>query len=427
MMIIFLVRWKNSLCHYIDTCRTAFLYLGVCITIFSSCTLSAYEIGPEGTPFDSVHQALTKNALDCLLKNKDQKPSSCMNSLNDCLKKHSTESCLKEANPTTLYLDKYSSTQLASATTWPDDPTDEIGIRGTVTFWGKVKFFCQQYLKNSRGLDVSHGLLCNSHFGNFQFWHAQASSRDESAKNTRDKILAWAKFNYEVAIGAISADKDYCTYFDENPSAISEIMKPSTYPYCKERKAWNFLPSWLRKPYPAYDIATLYGMKCKNPFSSNRCIEDLINSPSKRMDKTIISATGALLHLVQDSYSQSHVRRGDCFEELNPKHNHPQPVSKIVCKPIESYTNYAQYNNETHKVDTQIDHEVSDKWPKIDGSCFSSQNFGNDPITISAKILRHIQEKSKWDDVLVDIGEVFNSVGNEVNSGPGICYGNQVN
>lgn len=411
----------------LDPCRTACFYLCVCMAVFNVSTLSAYEIGPEGTPFDSVHQALTKNALDCLFENADKKPSSCMKSLKDCLDNHSTESCLKDATPTKLYLDKYTPSQMASASMWPDDPTDEIGVRGTLKFGIKMKFSCEQLLKNSRGLDVSHGLLCNSHFGNFQFWHAQTSSKAESAKNTRDKILAWAKFNYEVAIGLIPADKDYCSYFDENPSAISHIMKPPKYPYCKERKAWNFLPSWIRKPYPSYDIATLYGMKCKDPFSSSRCTEDLINSPSKRTEKTILSAAGALIHLVQDSYSQSHVKRGSCFEKIIPKQNRPQPVSKIVCKSIEGFTNYAQYNNDTRRIDIQIDHDLSDKWPKIDDSCFSSQNITNDPITISAIILWHIEKKSKWNDVLKDISEVFNKVNSEANSGPGICYGGQVN
>ena len=395
------------------------------LLIIPSLHSLAYEIGPSVLGFDPVHQAITLYALDCLDERSPAAPENCLKPIEDCMRKldrkETAENCISGTRKEKMFLGKYSPEELAYATRWPDDPTEETGFRGGAKFGIKMKLKCEEILDKQKQLNISNGLLCNSHFGEFQFWHAQASTVNETAEVTRNKIFGWAEFNYNVALGNIAPDKGYCEYFDEHPSSISGIMKPDTFPYCNDRLYWGFLPEFIVKPYPGYDIATLYGMKCKNPFSSKTCSEDRINNAEERRKKTVLSATGALLHLVQDSFSQSHAERGRCFQNflMNGKR---LPVSKIECKPITMFTNYAYYDANSQSVSSQKDHDMSDSWPYIAESCFSKERVVDDPITASSKILWHISHRSSWADVKKDLLLVFNEMPGKTISGRGACY-----
>ncbi|GHA21237.1 hypothetical protein GCM10008090_34030 [Arenicella chitinivorans] len=403
------------------------------LSFFISMNAFAYEIGPEIAGFAAVHQALTSNALVCLENNIDtKKPIKCADKVKSCIDRLAVKSsenlknCFQTRKPSGLYLDKFSIDDLEKAVKWPDDPTYEAFGSGVAKFGAKMLQGCEGFLVKQKGLDNSIGLLCNTHFGNYQFWHAQSSTANESSKETRQKILDWAKFNYEVAVGKIEPQDDYCKYFRENESSISAIMKPENYPFCDERLIWGWVPKLIAKPYPAWDIATLYGVSCDNPFTSILgCKEELINNGSKRADNTVVSAIGALLHLIQDSFSQSHNVRGNCFDSNPESVDNPIPVSKIVCKPITRFTNYAEFDLNTQELEAQFNHDLSDDWPYIDDGCFSSSHspIVDDPITASAKILWHIDKKSDWaNDVLPDLESVFNIVEPSTTSGQGVCY-----
>lgn len=405
----------------------------LCLVFLSiSHNTYSYEIGPSLAGFSPVHQALTKNSLMCLEKGNGDKPKECILKIKQCIDQKlgnavdHRKSCFQKNRPSILFLDKFSVDDLEKAVKWPDDPTYEAFGTGVAKFGAKMLRGCEEFLNDRKGLDNTSGLLCNTHFGSYQFWHAQASELNEPSSETRQKILDWAKFNYEVAIGKIKPDDDYCSYFLENESSISIHMKPENYPFCEERLYWGWLPKWIAKPYPAWDIATLYGVSCENPFTSAfACEEELINNPIKREANTVVSATGALLHLIQDSFSQSHNERGKCYNAAPLEDKRPTPVSKIVCKPISLFTNYGQYNSEQNKIESQVEHKLSDDWPNIDDSCIDekTRTHVDDPITASAKILWHIENKSDWNiDVLPDIEKVFNIVSKDFPSGPGICF-----
>lgn len=404
--------------------------IGLLLLIVSSGCYS-YEIGPSIAGFAPVHQALTSNALKCLEDTNGIKPNKCIMSIKRCIDKKGREdisnrkACFQENRPTRTFLSKFTVDDLEKAVKWPDDPTYEAFGPGVSKFGAKMLEGCEKFLQDRKGMDNMSGLLCNTHYGSYQFWHAQSSSIGEPLSETRDKILDWAKFNYEVAVGNIKPDKDYCEYFEENKSSISRYMKPSNYPFCVERKVWGWVPKWLAEPIPAWKIATLYGVSCDNPFTSaTACEEELIEYPDKRKDNMVISATGALLHLVQDSFSQSHNERGSCFDGPK-KSGKPIAVSKIVCKPISLITNYGQFNLVENHIDTQIDHKLSDDWPYIDDSCINDDDLKvvDDPVTASAKLLWHIERKSDWEsEVLVDLTKVFNPIDEGAESGFGACY-----
>jgi len=404
------------------------LMLMMLVAPFSSYS---YEIGPSIAGFAPVHQALTANALKCLEDKNGVKPEKCIVGIKQCIDERGRDDisnrkdCFQENRPSISFLGKFTIDDLEKAVKWPDDPTYEAFGPGVAKFGAKMLEGCEGFLIERKGMDNTSGLLCNTHYGSYQFWHAQSSSTSETFNETRKKILDWAKFNYDVAIGNIKPDQDYCDYFDENESSISSYMKPDNYPFCEERKIWGWVPKWIARPYPAWDIATLYGVSCDNPFTSAACCkEELINKPSERENNTVIKATGALLHLVQDSFSQSHNERGDCFDGVE-KNDRPTPVSKIVCKPITLITNYGEFDLSSNHIHAQEDHKISDDWPYIDDSCAdeASLKVVDDPVTAAAKLLWHIDRKSDWEkEVLVDLSKVFNSIQQDRESGFGACY-----
>lgn len=109
-------------------------------------------------------------------------------------------------------------------------------------------------------------LLYRSHFGDLQFLHAMASWNGEAMNATRSKIMMWAEFSYRVAVG------------DIKPSTrMSEVSIPG-------------FRNVLGQYWSDVTLLFTYGV----PAYQGRIPE---------------VAFGSLLHLVQDSFSKSHVSR----------------------------------------------------------------------------------------------------------------------
>ncbi|WP_444995386.1 hypothetical protein [Aliikangiella sp. IMCC44359] len=296
-------------------------------------------------------------------------------------------------DPLTIY------PSLEKAVRWPDEPTNDINAVGIVKFGAKMLSDCNVVAKQTIGgkLNINSGLLCNSHFGDMQFMHAQASSINEPAIDTYQKIFDWAQFLFSVASGHMSElqmDTNYCDFFKKDTLFHRSMLPGQNLVPCDDSKSSK------------WKLTTLFTFNCPNPFSSKNCYEI---SSFHKYDKSRIYATGALLHLIQDSFSQSHTERGRC-EVKNKK-----VLAKAECLPITTFTTYKNQEN----------HADADRMPIFAKSCESSTTI-DDPITASAKALWHIHHKSKLEDFMSDFYRVFGKeddvIGNIRNAELGQCF-----
>ncbi len=111
-------------------------------------------------------------------------------------------------------------------------------------------------------------ILNRSHFGDMQFLHSMASRLGDRAQDTKLSMLIWAEFAYKVAIGAIP-------------------------------------PHTVLKDVPVSDIA-------KRVFPNQEATVEnlfLMGDETYRGNQLKDFAFGTLLHMVQDSFSESHVSR----------------------------------------------------------------------------------------------------------------------
>lgn len=114
-------------------------------------------------------------------------------------------------------------------------------------------------------------VLYRSHFGDMQFLHSMATNEQELARETKQKIMAWAEFMYRVALGEINRG----TYVKK--TGMPDIDGLFTHRYDT--------------------VQTLF----------------VNDSPREyREDENLhLFAMGVLLHMVADSFSDSHAERGD--------------------------------------------------------------------------------------------------------------------
>jgi len=303
-----------------------------------------------------VHEALTLMASDCL-SSQEARPSICVSS-------RSAVRDYKVVQDETLalkvpVLGAISRKELAEAVRWPDDPTREVAVKTIAKFGVKMKFQCKSLTGGLRD-----GLLCSSHYGPLQYWHAMASSCEESTVETQGKVLAWAEFLYEVAAGA-DLNQPHCEYWQAQPKEgkgkLAAVLAPDDgFPCNKDGAPWV--------------IGTPFSLKCPNPFSSLNC--DVLSERAARL-----SALGALLHMVQDSYAQGHTTRGSC--EIYVKDG--RPLSKIECRPISQFYTYDKQ--------AEWKHSEADAPPQIESSCLSGSTEVDDPILASAIVLWIVQQQ----------------------------------
>lgn len=248
--------------------------------------------------------------------------------------------------------------ELEQASRWPDVPA---GANASALVDFAVR--CKNRIEERGGLaHINNGLLCNSHYGSMQFFHAQASDSTESAVVTHDKIMGWAGFLFDMAVGGGEDPLGvlYCDQFDGG-GAFENAMLPEE----------GAVPCMERKDGP-WRLTDLFTMECRNPFDAEACAVD--RSPDAR-EIARIKATGAILHLIQDSYSQSHAQRGEVRWEDG------KVVSEVVCLPITQFTNYVLQDDD--------EHGEADLPPTLHPSCGRDTGI-DDAVTASARALWHI-------------------------------------
>jgi hypothetical protein len=243
------------------------------------------------------------------------------------------------------------------AVRWPDDPTDQANVLGGAKFVINLALNeCEPWLGDGKPFA---GLTCNSHFGQFQFMHAMRSSDGESSAQTREMMLEWTRFLSQVVRNEIDPEKNWCEAV-AGRGLLSSALNPQGFPYCVDRTKNG-------KPYKAWTVRTFFTFTCHNPFTSARCNERI--GPGG-VDMARRNARGALLHMIQDSYSASHTARGGEDEDGPYK-----PV--VTCLPV---TRHYLYNT------NKPAHADADKFPDF-AKCGAAERKVLDPITASARML----------------------------------------
>ena len=147
-----------------------------------------------------------------------------------------------------------------------------------------------------------------SHFGDMQFLHAMAPRAGESAAETRDKVLRWSEFAYRIARGEIGPRVNV-----HGLDGAPRTLEPST-------------AKW---------VSGLFGAPEKKLWM----VQDIFLPKSGNLR---LIAFGTFLHLVQDSYSASHIRRA--ATRLQPN----GCLSYDAVDAIVEFHTYAEQDTEKH-------------------------------------------------------------------------------
>lgn len=316
-----------------------------------------------------VHESITAMAEECLGKVAPQRPTGCWSGKTQIADRARSR-----------FNESYSDRQKASR--WPDDPTRQDRRLSFLKIGYNVYRGCEKRIKNNRNIENA-GLLCSSHYGKLQFFHAQRADEDPTHLATYTKIMQWARFAYRVAaFERLGSERDpllenYCAAIAREPAELAAAMQLTDQTYCTDRDG-----------YPAWTVRTFFTFTCSNPFHSGTCGEPLPGVEGDR--KARIAATGALLHLVQDSFSQSHVSRS-VGAPVSYTGGPDGFQSKVVCRFPTEYFNYRDQER-----DARGAHKKADRPPIVREGCAdaaangSSATVADDVVTASAMVLWHV-------------------------------------
>lgn len=236
-------------------------------------------------------------------------------------------------------------------------------------------------------LNDTYDLLYRTHYHDLQFFHAMASSDIESTTETKDKILTWIEFSYKVSIG------------DINPRI--EFKNVDQYLSQKSGKIFNslFIGNGTRTGWtPTY----LFSLKCDRvviiPFVKTKlnCDETSWVTPNQDVQNI---ALGSILHVIQDSFSDSHTARipqyDDKFSLIHGRNG------------IKSFNLYSGQSSSEHK--------KADQYPNDYNSAMSGEgnNLEDVSIFIITKVLTDRENKSNsWPEVFAGLSDGCFSLSN---------------
>ncbi|MXO90262.1 hypothetical protein [Pontixanthobacter aquaemixtae] len=258
------------------------------------------------------------------------------------------------------------------ASRWPDDPTRQLK---RVWTWPKYGLALENICPKIVHTDgFFSGLSCESHYGGLQFMHAMASRPNESDDQTRRYIRGWSQFVFRVATGKVDLDANYCDAVRAHAGPAASRLAPKNLKYCAEREEKG-------KRYPAWTVRTLFTFHCDKMFTSKTC--DVL--PGDEVAKK--AAIGAMFHLIQDSYSQSHAARG-AAEPSNGPYD-----AVVECRPVKKFYYFAENKKE---------HGAADKAPEFAQSCRERGDI-LDPITAGARMLGYVDGGQANEDAFVSM------------------------
>lgn len=250
---------------------------------------------------------------------------------------------------------------------------------------------CSRAFGSGRAIDQV-GLLCSSHYGRLQFMHAQATLEDrEHDGATRQNIIAWADFAFKAATDAQFRGQNYCAAVDAlralDQRGLRVALSFSNESLCQQRSR-RFRGGRIGT-YRPWTVRTLFALHCPNPAQELACWE---RSGDYGDESARFAAIGALLHLVQDSYSQSHVARVPEGESMPPANGPFRP--RVVCRAPSAYYDYQEQNLPLRNAEGRTGsdaHKAADFRPALDPSCRMADRKVDDIITASAAVLYYVR------------------------------------
>jgi hypothetical protein len=331
---------------------------GVAAALFASTQASGYLISPRL----AVHETMTRMAFDCAARAGPAGPTACW----------TTPGLLPS-----IVEERYSPREMAAR--WPDDPLRQGNSLFTAPGLGyDVGWGCAGKIKDAAGHDrtiYEAGLLCSSHYGRLQFVHAMASGGD-GRRETLRKIQAWSAFTFDVASGRIPVDADICRTVTTDGkrayAALAGAFDTASGNSCVVPKGGK-----------AKTVRAFFATDCSRFPLAKKC-----GVWAGKVGDALVrrAALGALMHLIQDSYSQSHVARpidGKTLEAAGPF------TATAACTFPVTYFDYGRQSK---------NHADADQRPRLDRSCRAGAPV-DDPVTASARVAWMIERRGTARDL----------------------------
>ncbi|WCP69645.1 hypothetical protein LYZ37_16635 [Vibrio tubiashii] len=172
---------------------------------------------------------------------------------------------------------------------WNDDPLHMFRLH-SVTASALFAHSCKR--KTAEKINVQWDLFYRSHCGDMQFLHAMASKKQESAQETYQKLEAWLEFTYKTSTGSLPTDLRFrSVHFRMSPQAAATFKAVMIHPN-GGRSLWR--------------AEGMFSFDCTRSWFGGEIECEYIKF-SKENIRNI--ALGSLLHVIQDSYSESHTQR----------------------------------------------------------------------------------------------------------------------
>ena len=250
---------------FASSSRQAALALGY--PAHETMTRASIKLAAEGRTTTRV----AAEALDAFLS----APASARRTILACCRYVATSSYCRCLDPSERRAEMADPEPIVTGSRWPDDPCHLLARGDTALIWGR-------WLVG--GASRGNNLFYLSHFHDFAFMHAMAPSGPadarsiESTATTRRKILTWMEFAFRVASGEIAGSATF--------AQAQRVMSPDAAPVFE-----RMFPGFVRSPKQWSIEFFLLGVPNADPLHVRQL------------------ALGALLHTLQDAYSDSHVRR----------------------------------------------------------------------------------------------------------------------
>ena len=185
---------------------------------------------------------------------------------------------------------------------------------------------------------------------------------------SRERMLQWARFAFRAAVDPSFDAMPYCDAIkDPAFKDIEGSLTPSDSFHCTGKHAFT--------------VARFFSSRCRR--FSFHCDDLTKHDPGRYYVRQ--GGTGAILHLIQDSYSQSHAAR-------LPAGMAPVDADKVfpslsACQPVATF-----YDYNAQKTAESETHGNADKPPLIDVSCLQVPRAADDVITASARAIWVLQQ-----------------------------------
>lgn len=216
---------------------------------------------------------------------------------------------------------------------WSDDPNQNL-YKGRQVVWLGYMYDAEKRAKSGNyKIDDRYMMQYRSHYGDMQFLHSMATKDGEDATVTKQNILMWAEFLYQIATGKIGRE----TTFNQ----VSVIGLSN---FFNRQSDWQL--QWILQPR--------FRLSRPDDFSEH--------------------GLGILLHLIQDSFSAAHVDRDFASTE------------KCRSGQISQFFSYTNQNSKLHG--------MADTWSGYGLSKFPQ---GANPIDVGAEIIWFARRKADWE------------------------------